>query len=179
MLVSPRISSTIQQLKLSSYHHCGWGQDHPASSEVGPRFESQHHVDISAEPLHACRRERDSEALIPQSLVPVPGCPALITSSSLYPLQQSLPSHLGGAGVGPSWCCLKDQAQHHMYLRRGESRDSQEETSGGSGVSCSTVRLLASPLLPLNLSFHTDSTCSPVPPWGRHPYHRHVSPQGR
>lgn len=65
ILAAPWFSSTIQQLKLSSYHHCCRGQDHPAGSEVGPWFESQHHVDISAEPLHACRRERDSEALIP------------------------------------------------------------------------------------------------------------------
>lgn len=64
---SPRDADTtaaLQHLKLSSYHHRCWGQDHPAGSEVGPWFEAQHHVDISAEPLHAWRRERDLEAMI-------------------------------------------------------------------------------------------------------------------
>lgn len=65
MLAPLQLSSTIQHLKLSNYHHCCRGQDHPAGSEVGPWFEAQHHVDISAEPLHAWRRERDSEAVIP------------------------------------------------------------------------------------------------------------------
>jgi len=66
------LSSTIQHLKLSSYHHCCWGEDRPAGSKVGPWFEAQHHVDVSAEPLHAWRRERerDSEAVIPP---PEPG----------------------------------------------------------------------------------------------------------
>lgn len=69
MLAPLRLSSTIQHLKLNSYHHRCWGQDHPAGSEVGPWSEAQHHVDISAEPLHAWRRERekDSEAVITPS----------------------------------------------------------------------------------------------------------------
>lgn len=72
ILVPLWLSSTIQHAKLSTCHHCCWGQDHPAGSEVGPWFEAQHHVDISAEPLHAWRRERekDSEVVIPP---PEPG----------------------------------------------------------------------------------------------------------
>lgn len=51
-------AAALQHLKLSSYHHRCWGQHHPAGSEVGPWFEAQHHVDISAEPLHAWRTEK-------------------------------------------------------------------------------------------------------------------------
>lgn len=104
MLAPLRLSNTTQHLKLSNYHHCCWGQDHPAGSEVGPWFEAQHHVDISAEPLHAWKRERDSEASISP---PEPGaCTRLPCTDRKWwfassTAKKSLPSQLGDAGRGP------------------------------------------------------------------------------
>lgn len=102
MLALLQLSSTIQHVKLSRYHHRCWGQDHPAGSEVRPWFEAQHHVDISAEPLHAWRkkRQRDSETMMtpPECLyqAALRRSKATVISSTA---KNHLPSLLGDVGM--------------------------------------------------------------------------------
>lgn len=82
---SPGDAGTIQHHEPSGYHHCGRGQDHPARPEVGPWFEAQHHVDVSAEPLYAWGKERDKGSAAAVS-APKPGACSRLADSPPFPV---------------------------------------------------------------------------------------------